>query len=174
MHKLPLCIQIMFVAIIGFMATPIAEAQIHNVTVAIDGMACPFCAYGVEKKLKKVDGVASITINIKEGTAVLEAKEGESINVSQVPKAIKDSGFTPRTIKITATGYIKMDKKQRLMLQISKPLQSLLLVDIKDTATERLLARATSGARIQIVGIIRAKSDGTFTLSPQEVEEVSK
>ncbi len=174
MHKLPLCVQIMFVAIIGFIVTPIIEAQIRNVTVTVDGMACPFCAYGVEKKLKRVDGVGSITINIKEGTAVLEAKEGKSINVSQVPKAIKDSGFTPRTIKIAATGYIKMDKQQRLMLQISKPVRSLLLVDIIDTAIERLLTSATSGVRINIVGIIREKSDGTFTLSPQVVEEVSK
>jgi copper chaperone CopZ len=174
MHKLPLCVQIIFVAIIGFIVTPIIEAQIRNVTVTIDGMACPFCAYGVEKKLKRVDGVGSITINIKEGTAVLEAKEEESINVSQVPKAIKDSGFTPRTIKIAATGYIIMDKQQRLMLQISKPLQSLLIVDIKETTLERLLASATSGVRIKIVGIIREKSDGIFALSPQVVEDVSK
>jgi hypothetical protein len=67
-----------------------------------------------------------------------------------------------------------MDKQQRLMLQISKPVRSLLLVDIIDTAIERLLTSATSGVRINIVGIIREKSDGTFTLSPQVVEEVSK
>jgi len=46
-----------------FFFTLWTEAQIRAVTVSVDGMACPFCAYGVEKKLKRVVGVESITID---------------------------------------------------------------------------------------------------------------
>ncbi len=66
----------MFVIIIGLIITPSIKAQIHDVTVIVKGMACPYCAYGVEKKLKKLDGVATITIKIKEGTVILKAKQG--------------------------------------------------------------------------------------------------
>ena len=169
-----LFIQIVFVSMLIFIIPSLAQGQINRVTVSVDGMSCPFCAYGVEKKLKKVGGVDSITISMKEGTATLEAREGESINISQVPKAIRDAGFTPGKTQVTASGYIKMDKQQRLSLQFSRPVDSFLLVDIKDKIKERLLAGAQSGKLLKIAGIIRERSDGTLSLSPQVVEEISK
>ena len=30
------------------------------VTIKVEGLACPFCAYGIEKHLKKLDAVASV------------------------------------------------------------------------------------------------------------------
>lgn len=173
MHKLQLPIQIMFVAIIGFILTPLLKAQIHDVTVTVKGMACPFCAFGVEKKLKKIDGVATITIKLEEGTVILKAKQGESIDVIQIPKAIKDAGFTSGTMRITARGYIRVDSQKRLSLQIDKSAQFLLLVDIKNTLKEQLLSRAASGVTVKISGNIRLKFDGSLTLSPQMVEEIS-
>ncbi len=40
------------------------QAQVTSLTVSVDGLACPFCAYGVEKKLKRVEGVKSIDVRI--------------------------------------------------------------------------------------------------------------
>ena len=33
----------------------------------VDGLACPFCAYGIEKELTRTDGVEGIDIDIKAG-----------------------------------------------------------------------------------------------------------
>ena len=34
-----------------------AEAAVNEVTVRIDGLACPFCTYNIEKRVKTLDGV---------------------------------------------------------------------------------------------------------------------
>ncbi|MFV2008131.1 MAG: heavy-metal-associated domain-containing protein, partial [Longimicrobiales bacterium] len=42
-----------------------------QIEITILGMSCPFCAYGVEKKLKKLDGVADLEIVLETGLATL-------------------------------------------------------------------------------------------------------
>ncbi|MDX1629678.1 MAG: heavy-metal-associated domain-containing protein, partial [Fulvivirga sp.] len=38
-----------------------------KVKVEVDGLSCPFCAYGLEKKLKNLDGVTNIKVDIENG-----------------------------------------------------------------------------------------------------------
>ena len=57
-----------------------AWAQIESATVAVDGLACPFCAYGVEKRLKKVGGVESVRVSFRDNEATLSAKNNESVS----------------------------------------------------------------------------------------------
>ncbi len=85
----------MLLFLISFGLIPIAEAQVSGVTVAVDGMSCPFCAFGVEKRLKKVNGVDSVAIDLKSGLATLTVIKGKTIHVNQIPEAIKTAGFTP-------------------------------------------------------------------------------
>ncbi len=66
----------------------------------VDGLACPFCAYGLEKKLKKLEGLKDIKILINEGKVTLSFKEGASINREDIEKAVEEGGFTPRSIDI--------------------------------------------------------------------------
>ncbi len=47
------------------------ELGMLEVTVQVDGLSCPFCAYGLEKKLRKVENVARIEIRVNEGRAVV-------------------------------------------------------------------------------------------------------
>ncbi len=157
-----------------FFITPLADAQIETLTVSIDGMACPFCAYGVEKKLKNIEGVESVTINIKEGVALLSAKKEESINLSRVPGAVRDAGFTPGTTRVVAVGTIATDKKQRLLLRFNGLEQSLLLTDVEDDIKERLLSFAKTEKPVEIKGIVRERPDGTWALSPETIEEWSE
>jgi len=44
-------------------ARPSAEPLgMLEVRVQVDGLSCPFCAYGLEKKLRRVDNVAELEI----------------------------------------------------------------------------------------------------------------
>ncbi len=70
-----------------------------TVTVRVDGLSCPFCALGLEKNLKKIDGVTDVSIKLEEGTATLEVKEGANPSDEEITKRVKDAGFTPREIK---------------------------------------------------------------------------
>ena len=42
------------------------DQELTYVKVEVKGLACPFCAYGLEKKLKEEDGVKSIKIDVEE------------------------------------------------------------------------------------------------------------
>ncbi len=75
-----------------------------KVTIEVDGLACPFCAYGLEKNLKQIEGVESIDINIDEGSVLLGIAEGKQISENVVLKKIKAAGFTPGTIKRGSDG----------------------------------------------------------------------
>ena len=55
----------LFLFIITMIAIPPANAQVSSVTVGVDGMSCPFCAFGVEKRLKKVDGAGSVKVAVE-------------------------------------------------------------------------------------------------------------
>lgn len=70
-----------------------------KVKIEVDGLACPFCAYGLEKNLKEIEGVKSIEINIDEGCVLLAIAEGKQISENTVREKIKEAGFTPGTIK---------------------------------------------------------------------------
>ncbi len=60
----------------------------------VDGLACPFCAYGVEKRLSAVDGVKSIDTEIKSGRVVVTLSEGKNLTEAAARKAVEDAGFT--------------------------------------------------------------------------------
>ena len=74
-----------------------AQEQKSAYTVGVDGLACPFCAYGIEKQLYKLDGVELVEIDIKLGQAVIKMVEGRTLERIQVEVAIEKSGFSLRS-----------------------------------------------------------------------------
>ncbi len=63
-------------------------------------MACPFCAYGIEKKLRALPGARNVKVDLEDGRAKSEAPAG-TITEQQIRQAIKDAGFTPGSIHMT-------------------------------------------------------------------------
>lgn len=70
-----------------------------KVKVEVDGLSCPFCAYGLEKKLKDLDGVTAIEIDVENAFALLTVEERKVLDEEAIRKKVKDAGFTARTIK---------------------------------------------------------------------------
>ena len=77
----------------------------NSVKVQVDGLSCPFCAYGLEKKLSDLDGVDSIKIDIENGMLTLIVQEDKTINEEVIKEKIKEAGFTP--------GEIVFDKSEQ-------------------------------------------------------------
>ena len=69
-----------------------------TVKVRVDGLSCPFCAYGLEKKLKKMDGVSKIEIDVENAFALLTIEEGKIVTDDNIREKVKDAGFTAREI----------------------------------------------------------------------------
>lgn len=65
--------------------------------VGVDGLACPFCAYGVEKQLSRVSGVREVETDIAKGVVVLRVEPGASLDEDAVRDAVRKAGFTPRS-----------------------------------------------------------------------------
>ena len=67
-----------------------------KVIVEVDGLACPFCAYGLEQRILEIPSVQQSIINIEAGTVELTPNEGKHIDIDEVKAAVKAGGFTAR------------------------------------------------------------------------------
>ncbi len=97
----------------------LASAEPTKVQVKLDGLVCTFCAYNLEKKLKRVEAVEDLKILVNAGLAELTIKEGKSIDIDGIKKAVKDGGFTPREIHITLKGRIE-EADGQMILRVDK------------------------------------------------------
>ena len=90
-----------------------SKIDIIYIQIRVDGLACPFCAYGLEKKLKKVDGATNLQIEFEEGIVSLEVPKDKKPTEESLKKVVTDAGFTPREIKFSDTPFKKddVDKK---------------------------------------------------------------
>lgn len=87
-----------------------AKQGLSDITVSVKGVGCPFCVYGLEKKLKEVKGVEDVQFNLKTGVAKLVLEEDVVPSLQHIPGAVKNAGFTMGEIHLTATGVL--EKKQ--------------------------------------------------------------
>ncbi len=88
---------------IGFALTPAAvyaqeqeatpQEQPRQIQITVLGMSCPFCAYGVEQKLKKLDGVVELTVELASGLATLVMEDGADVSNDVLRKTVEDAGF---------------------------------------------------------------------------------
>lgn len=60
----------------------------------VDGLACPFCSYGIEKELNKIDGVAGLETHVKTGTVEVTMADGQTLSESRARAAVDKAGFT--------------------------------------------------------------------------------
>jgi len=68
----------------------------------VDGLACPYCAYGIEKKLKVIEGVKKIHVDLDKGLVTAEVSEGTTLGEEQMQQLFKDAGFTFRSMQVIA------------------------------------------------------------------------
>lgn len=105
MKRRTLIIVAAFLPIIVWVALP-AAAQITSVTVRVDGLSCPFCAYSLEKNIKAMEGTKEPVINVEEGTVTLTPVVDLSVDFDGLRDAVKKAGFTPREIRVAGVGRL--------------------------------------------------------------------
>lgn len=70
----------------------------QKIVVRVDGLSCPFCGFGLEKKLKRIEGVQEVKLLVDKGLAELRLAEGKTVTEAEVRKAVEAAGFTPREV----------------------------------------------------------------------------
>lgn len=93
---------VLILALVVFASATLAAPPIYKFHV--DGLACPFCAYGIEKKLNALEGVERIEMNIKDGVVVVTMQDGVALDEADARKAVKDAGFTLKGLERLSTG----------------------------------------------------------------------
>ena len=76
-----------------------ASGASRQAAVAVNGMSCPFCAYGVKKHLSALPGVKSVQVELAKGEAIVEFAPEAKVTDEQIQKAVRDAGFTPGKIE---------------------------------------------------------------------------
>lgn len=69
------------------------EAEPRLIQVTILGMSCPFCAYGVQQKLQKLEGVTDLEVVLETGLATLTLEEDADVSNELLKNTVKDAGF---------------------------------------------------------------------------------
>lgn len=160
---------------LSFLAAP-GVAQVERATVSVEGMSCPFCAFGVEKRLRRVEGVASVEVALKEGTATVAAAEDGSIDVAGIPGAVRKAGFTPGTIEIVARGTISgetpEDGPARTVLRVGEGEQEFLLVNLSEEQRRAIEELARTGSRVRVAGEVHFHEGQPSGLEPTKIEKV--
>lgn len=87
-------IAIVFVALLWLPAAVWAADQ-EVVEIGVSGLACPFCAYGLEKNLSKLPDVESAEVDLAANSARVVIKADHTADLEQIKQAIVKAGFTP-------------------------------------------------------------------------------
>lgn len=92
------------ILLLSALALPAWSAD-REYQLRVDGLACPYCAYGIEKKIRALDCVDkdSVAILINEGLVTFQADTDTAIAEAEIRQLIDDAGFTLRGLEVNDT-----------------------------------------------------------------------
>ncbi len=108
MNKRSLQLIIMALLVLSAIASATAQearAERAYIQIRVNGLSCPFCAYGLEKKLKKIDGQKNLHIALEEGLVTLDVPADKKPDPETIRKIVTDAGFTAKEIKFSTTPF---------------------------------------------------------------------
>lgn len=76
-------------------ASDVEPEATNRVVVTVQGVGCPFCVFGIEKWLGKIDGVQDVQMDLETGRVTLTLEPGASVTEDQLRRAVEQAGFTP-------------------------------------------------------------------------------
>ncbi|ENK1243846.1 cation transporter [Clostridium sporogenes] len=64
-----------------------------EIELKVEGMMCNHCEIAVKEAIQKVDGVKKVKVSHLKKKAVITLKEGKDVEVSDLIKAVKTTGY---------------------------------------------------------------------------------
>jgi len=59
----------------------------------VDGLACPYCGYGIEKQFAKRAGVVDTDIDVERGVVIVLVSPGTRFPDGELRRIVHDAGF---------------------------------------------------------------------------------
>ena len=98
--------RLMIAATMAALLSPLFMSAGETYVMRVDGIACPYCAYGIEKILERRDEVEpdSVDVRLEEGLVILRMKDGMHLDDTTLAELLDDAGFTLRSVERQADG----------------------------------------------------------------------
>ena len=88
------------------------EQEPRQIEVTILGMSCPFCAYGVQQKLQRLEGVEDLEVELSTGLATLTLTEEADISNELLQETVKVAGFeVAKIVRTFESDYPDFERK---------------------------------------------------------------
>jgi len=80
--------------------------------VTVQGMQCPFCAYGIKKHLAKIPGVTRVDLELAKNQAIVTVAPEAKVTDTQIQQAIRKAGFTPGQDRVAVGRQRRKDQRR--------------------------------------------------------------
>ncbi|MSO30819.1 MAG: hypothetical protein EXQ48_07750 [Acidobacteria bacterium] len=92
-----------------------AYAQIEDVSITVQGMTCNLCAAGLERTLRRVEGVTSVKVVLASEAATIRLKPGAAVAPARLRAAVDSAGQRLRVIEVRLRGALQRDGGRYLL-----------------------------------------------------------
>jgi len=83
------------------------------IKIEVNGLACPFCAYGLEKKLRNdIKGLENLDINIDKGFVTFSFLKENKPSEEKLKEIVSDAGFQADKISFSSKPFVKTEKEK--------------------------------------------------------------
>ncbi|MEY8021401.1 heavy-metal-associated domain-containing protein [Muriicola sp. E247] len=147
---------ITMLAIIGLFGIGTSHAQITKVDQEVYGMDCAPCAYGLERGLKKMEGLKYVRVSLNDGKAYLELATENKLTLQDIQEEVKKNGFSAKKAQITISGTVKKENG----LWVIETGQE--LFDISQHSPTELVQALTPGMAT-VSGTVEDEEDGNLS-----------
>jgi len=81
-------------------------AQLIKVDQEVFGMDCAPCAYGLERGLKKMDGLEKVQVSLNDGKAYLKLASDNKLTLQKIQEEVRNNGFSAKNAEVTIVGQL--------------------------------------------------------------------
>ncbi|MBO6829451.1 MAG: cation transporter [Muricauda sp.] len=104
--------KIKIMVIIGILGIGTVSGQITKVDQEVYGMDCAPCAYGLERGLKKMDGLQEVRVSLNDGKAYLGLADENKLTLRSIQEEVKKNGFSAKKAEVTIMGNATKEDDQ--------------------------------------------------------------
>lgn len=124
----------------------------NQATIRTDGLACYFCAYGLERFFKKTGKIAAFDIDMEKGLVMVTFIKGkEVVPFEELRKYVDDAGFSPRWIEYSLMGQFSREPSPHFQIEASGQRWSVVTQGAPPQGKVRVRLRVSEGETVLIV-----------------------
>ena len=89
-----------------------ARAQVEEVKITVDGLTCNLCAAGLDRSLRKLDGVTGVKVTLATQVATMRLKPGVRVASDQLRAAVERAGQSLVGVEVRLRGTLQRSERQ--------------------------------------------------------------